>query len=300
MNKNPQIVCFGEILWDVFPDKKVIGGAPLNVALRMHSQGHSVAIISSIGKDEEGQNIIKFLEHERFCILGIQKDEHLKTGSVRVSLNHQGSASYKIMAPVAWDAIAFTSEAEALVKNSKVFIFGSLACRNAKSKETLLKLIEVSEFSVFDVNLRPPFYAKDLLLQLLSKANFVKMNEEELEVISTMLECTENSLTEQALWINEKLNLKGICITKGDKGAILYYENEFYGHASIKVAVEDTVGAGDSFLATLIGELLIHKTIPSKSLERACTVGALVASKPGANAIVTEREIQNAILSIKS
>ena len=134
---NPDIVCFGEILWDIFPNKKVIGGAPLNVALRLHSQGHLVGIISRLGDDDNGKNALEYLKRENFPIEGIQIDDSLQTGEVLVSLNDQGSATYSITQPVAWDAIEYNSVTEELVKNAKVFLFGSLACRNNKEKRVL-------------------------------------------------------------------------------------------------------------------------------------------------------------------
>lgn len=300
MKSNPDIVCFGEILWDIFPTKKVIGGAPLNVALRLHSQGHSVAIISRLGNDDNGKNVIAYLKQERFPIEGIQIDNNLQSGEVLVSLNEHGSASYSITQPVAWDAIEYNSLAKELVKNSKVFLFGSLACRSKVSRDTLFKLMDTSHFSVFDVNLRAPFYTEELLLQLLEKSNFVKVNDEELDEIANMLQCPLVSLEEKASWWMRKMNLRGICVTKGEKGAFLFLEDEFYEHNGVKVSVEDTVGAGDSFLATLVGEIFITKTHPSMALKKACAVGALVASKAGANCKITEEEVQNLIRTTKS
>lgn len=300
MKSNPDIVCFGEILWDIFPNKKVIGGAPLNVALRLHSQGHLTNIISRLGNDDNGKNALEYLKRESFPIEGIQIDENLPTGEVLVSLNEQGSASYSITQPVAWDAIVYNKETKELVKNAKVFLFGSLACRNKVSRDTLFKLISISNFSVFDVNLRPPFYSQDLLIQLLEKANFVKVNDEELAEISNMLQCPLEGLEEKASWVMRKMNVNGMCVTKGENGAFLFLKKEFYEHNGVKVRVEDTVGAGDSFLATLVGEIFINKTHPSLALKRACVVGALVASKAGANCKFTEAEVQSLIRTTKS
>ena len=300
MKSNQDIVCFGEILWDIFPNKKVIGGAPLNVALRLHSQGHSVGIISRLGDDDNGKKVLEYLKRESFPIEGIQIDGSLQTGEVLVSLNDQGSATYSITQPVAWDAIEYNSVTEELVKNAKVFLFGSLACRNKVSRDSLYKLIDTSNFSIFDVNLRPPFYSEELLILLLEKSNFVKVNDEELEEIANMLQCPLVGLEEKASWLIRKMNLKGICVTKGEKGAFLFLENEFCEHKGVKVSVEDTVGAGDSFLATLVGEIFINKTHPSMALERACAVGALVASKAGANCKLSENEVQNLIRTSKS
>ncbi len=300
MKNSPKIVCFGEILWDIFPNKKVIGGAPLNVALRLHSQGHSVGIISRIGDDENGTKALNYLKSEAFLLNDIQKDDTLKTGEVLVSLNEKGTASYEITKPVAWDAIEFSSLAKKLVKNAEIFIFGSLVCRGKVSRDTLLNLLKLSKFSVFDVNLRSPFYSIDLILQLAKESQFVKMNDEELQEIASNLHCPFSELKESAAWFMEKMNLKGICITLGEKGAFILYGDNFYSHNGFKIIVKDTVGAGDSFLATLIGELFFHKTAPQQALARACAVGSLVASKSGANCKLTENEIKEMLLETKN
>lgn len=297
---NPEVVCYGEILWDVFPDKKVIGGAPFNVAQRLHSQGHSVSMISKIGKDELGKEVLDYLEKKQFPFTGIQQTSKFKTGEVLVTLNESGSASYYIEQPAAWDEISFTPEAEALVKKAQVFIYGSLACRNITSKETVFKLLENSNFSVFDVNLRPPFYTLELLLQLMERADFVKMNDEELVEITNQLGGPSLGLEDQALWLSQQMKLTGLCITKGANGAFLLFKDNFYFHKGFTVNVNDTVGAGDSFLATLIGELILKRNNPNNAIERACAVGALVASKKGANCELYESEIESLIGEIKS
>lgn len=296
MMNNPKIICFGEILWDVFPDKKVIGGAPLNVALRLHSQNISVSIISKLGNDASGQNALKYLNEEEFSTNGIQKDHTLKTGEVLVTLDQKGSASYTISQPVAWDGIEFNRDAQSLVENAEVFVFGSLACRERKSKETLFELLKLAKFSVFDVNLRPPFYTIEVIVQLLKKADFVKMNDDELQEIASTLNCPYTNLEETSEWFIKEMKLKGICITKGEKGAFLIFNNTTYHHPGYEVVVKDTVGAGDSFLATLIGGLFINKEHSQTVLTRACAVGSLVASKAGANCKLEDDEL-NALIS---
>ena len=292
MNRTPRLVCYGEILWDVYPDKKVIGGAPLNVALRLHSQGHHAAIISKIGIDPEGKKAIEYLKEQGFPTKGIQRDDRLKTGEVLVSVNAGGTASYIITEPVAWDRIVADDETVAMVRNSEVFIFGSLVCRRPKSKETLYGLLKESRFSVFDVNLRPPFYTLDVLVDLMKQSQFVKMNDEELLEIVKDLNGPHASLKEMAFWLKEAMGIEGLCVTKGAHGADLLLGENYFSHSGFKVKVEDTVGAGDSFLATLIGGLFINKEFPNSVLEKACAVGALVASKAGANCKIAENEVR--------
>ncbi|HMB99791.1 MAG TPA: PfkB family carbohydrate kinase, partial [Flavobacteriaceae bacterium] len=165
--------CFGEVLWDVFPDREKIGGAPLNVALRLKSYHNDVAIISSIGNDSLGKKLKNFINQNGLVSNCLQTDKDLSTGRVNVTLDHQGSASYEISQPVAWDNIQLSETSIERVKQSDVFIFGSLACRNSVSKQTLLELLDHAKFKVFDVNLRPPFYNLELLQELMRKVDFI-------------------------------------------------------------------------------------------------------------------------------
>jgi fructokinase len=291
-NKVPQIVCFGEILWDVFPDKKVIGGAPLNVALRLHSLGNKTAIISKIGKDGAGRKAMEYLLKVGLIVSGVQTDSLLKTGEVLVTLDENGSAAYVIMEPVAWDAIEGTPEAIDLVKQAPIFIFGSLSSRRPKSKESLMKMLKVARFSVFDVNLRPPYFSMEMILELIRQADFIKMNDDELTEICRQLACPYSELESSAKWLMDRENLNGLCITKGAHGAFLIYNGQIYAHQGYKVKVADTVGAGDSFLATLVTELFVKKVDPDSALDMASRMGALVASKGGANCEISESELQ--------
>ncbi len=289
--KNPQVVCFGEVLWDIFPDYKVIGGAPLNVALRMQSFGITTAMISAVGDDDLGNEILKYAFEKGLKTDFIQVSNKHATGTVEVFLNDEGSASYTIHKPVAWDFIELTNPNTEVVSNPDVFIFGSLVCRHSVSKETLLHLINASNISVFDVNLRPPDYSLDLIFDLMTKADIIKLNDDELDIVADYLDCTEKSLKEKIKSIAEVTKTNCICITKGSKGAMLLMDGKFYANKGYKVGVADTVGAGDSFLASLIYKLIIQKTNPEDALDFACKIGALVASKSGANAVIQPEEL---------
>ncbi|WP_228850412.1 carbohydrate kinase family protein [Aegicerativicinus sediminis] len=291
MNRGFDLVCYGEVLWDVFPDKSVIGGAPLNVALRANSFGLTTAMISRVGSDDFGRGILNFMEERQLSTKFIQIDTKLPTGTVKVWLDKNGTASYKIMFPVAWDAIEFTNENKQLVGDSKVLVFGSLICRNEKSRDTLNSLLPYANYKVFDVNLRPPDYELPLLVELMKSSDLVKMNSEELDEISKFLNIDESDEQSVLLSLSRITSTPSICITKGEKGAILFHGNQFYEQAGFKVKVADTVGAGDSFLATLISELIIFQNSSKNSLEKACAIGSLVASKSGATPQLTLQEI---------
>jgi fructokinase len=285
-----KIVCFGEILFDVFPTQRKIGGAPLNVALRMSSLGIDAHIISCIGNDEVGKELLHFLEKNDISTNNIQIDNKYSTGEVFVKLDDKGSASYTINYPVAWDKIEATSEATNVVKDADALVFGSLACRDITSYLSLLTLLNSAKYKIFDVNLRPPFYNKELLLDLMENADFIKFNDDELYEISEFLDSPYHSLEQNIHFIAKKTNTRNICVTKGSHGAVLYYNDQLFYNSGYKITIADTVGAGDSFLAGLLSKLLTG-TDPQKAIDFACALGALVASQNGANPKITKKDI---------
>ncbi len=292
------ITCFGEVLWDKFPDHKKIGGAPLNVAVRLKSLGSQVAMISRIGGDVDGQKILAFIKENEISVAGIQTDPTLPTGSVKVTLDATGSATYEILFPSAWDNLAISPTAQEIVTASDAFVFGSLIARNEVSKKTLYALLKIARYKIFDVNLRAPHYSKNILVYLMKQADFIKFNDEEIfEISGTMsagrqvMTTKPASLEEAIHYIAQQTNTKTVCVTKGGDGAILFTENKFYNNSGYKVKVADTVGAGDSFLASLINKLL-NKEDPQTALNYASAMGALVASREGANPVISEEEIK--------
>ena len=289
--KNLKAVCFGEVLWDVFPSHKKIGGAPLNVALRMKALGVDSNIISRVGSDEDGAEILSYINNQNVNSDSIQVGEDYKTGVVNVMINEKGNASYDILYPSSWDKITLTKEMIEKVSESDVFIFGSLICRDEISRSTLYALLDKAKYKVFDANLRAPYYTTEVLLELMSKADFIKLNDEELWEISRKLESPYNSFEQNIKFIAEKTNTKQVCVTKGAFGAVLYCNDKFYYNSGYFIKVVDTVGAGDSFLASLIVKLLRGKS-PQKALNYACAVGALVAGQEGANPKINEKEIK--------
>jgi fructokinase len=289
---NVKAVCFGEVLWDVFPSHKKIGGAPLNVALRMNSFGAATTMISRIGKDEDGNDILSFFKKENLSSDSIQVEEDYKTGVVNVMINEKGNASYDIMYPSSWDKIDLSEEILQKVSESDVFVFGSLICRDEVSRSTLYTLLDKAKYKVMDANLRAPYYTTEVLVELMFKADFIKLNDEELWEISRKLGSPYNSFEQNIKFIAEKTNTKQICVTKGAFGAVLYYNEKFYYNSGYFIKVVDTVGAGDSFLASLLVRLLKGKS-PQKSLNYACAIGALVAGEEGANPKISEKLIKD-------
>ena len=287
-----KFTCFGEVLWDVFPTYKKIGGAPLNVALRLQSLDNQVAILSSVGNDERGRALLDYIIQNGLDVSCIEISDKFKTGKVKVILNDKGSASYNIKYPRAWDNIKITQESINLVKQSDGFVFGSLAARDDFSRKTLYELIEHAKFKVFDLNLRAPYYNREVISYLMNKADFIKFNDDELYEVFKDEGSKYLSLEQNIRYISKKTNTNNICVTKGPHGAVLMYDGKFYYNSGYLIKVIDTVGSGDSFLASLINKLLKNKD-PQEAIDFACAVGALVAKSEGANPIISEEMLAN-------
>ena len=290
-----RVVSFGEILWDKLPSGKVPGGAPLNFAYRLNSFQNSLSIISKVGDDSLGKGLTEFLNKNGIDTEHIQISKTYKTGEVNVSIDKNGIADYDILNPVAWDNISLNLKNIELTKNSSVFVFGSLICRNITSRRTLKKLLKIAPFKLFDINLRSPYYNMNLIEELMLSSDFIKFNYEEIEEISTIYINKKATLENMIETISEKTKTKNICVTMGEKGACYYTNNSFYYQDGFKINVLDTVGAGDSFLATLV-EGVLNKTKPQEILKKACAVAALVASKEGATPTVSKTEINDLLV----
>lgn len=184
MSTSFPVVCYGETLWDILPDMKVPGGAPMNVAYHLQKLNHNPAVISRMGVDELGIELLEVLNQKSIPTAFVQKDNEQPTGKVYAELRANNEVAYDIVKPVAWDFIEWSEEVSELVANADMFVFGSLASRSDKSKETLFALLQKAKTKVLDINLRAPHYNRHLLEELLSQANILKLNLEELILIS--------------------------------------------------------------------------------------------------------------------
>ncbi len=277
MKKN--ILCFGEVLWDAFGEQKVAGGATMNVAFHLAQQGAGVTFASSVGTDPSGDELVDFLKDNGLYNDLIQRDKALPTCEVTVKLDEKQQATYVIPQPVSWDHIKATPKLTAAAKAATAIVFGSLTARDTISRNTLLNLLgETKALKIFDVNLRHPHYTLQTIQNLAAVADVVKMNEEEADLLITS---NKGDLKDKINEFRSKYHAQTICVTRGDKGALVWHDHKFYEHPGFEVNVADTVGAGDSFLATFIIGLLNNLPI-DQVLERACAVGSYVATKRGA------------------
>lgn len=282
MSMSKIVTSIGEILWDVFPEGKKAGGSSMNVALHLHKQGINSKFISSVGDDENGKGLIGFLSSKDYSTELIQLSSDLPTSTVEVKLDDDHQATYTIVAPVAWDAIELTAETIEAVKTADAFVYCSLTCRNEKSRNTILSLLKSAKLKIFDINLRPPFYNIETLKALLAEADILKVNEHEIVYLQNELGLTGNTDEQLLKQISHQFGIQIICLTLGDKGANVLQGDRLYQHQGYAVKVADTVGAGDSFLATFISSYLLGYPMDTV-LDRACKVGAYVASQTGAN-----------------
>ena len=277
-----KVITIGEILWDVFPDGKKAGGSSMNVALNLHKQGIESRFISAIGNDENGKELFNFLAGNHFATDLIQVNHELPTSTVVVQLDENHQATYTIKQPVAWDEIKITEENTLAVKQADALVYCSLTCREEKSKKTILALLENANTKIFDINLRAPFYSKELIGELLAKADLLKINEDEIVWVKESFGLTGNTDEQLLKQLSSQFNIEIICLTLGDKGACVLKDGKLFKHSGYKVQVADTVGAGDAFLATFIACYLQGYPMET-TLDNACKVGAFVASQPGAN-----------------
>ncbi|MFV0267154.1 MAG: carbohydrate kinase family protein [Draconibacterium sp.] len=293
--KNKEILCIGEVLWDRLPSGAKPGGAPMNVALHLNAIGMDVAIASSIGNDDAGKELKAFLNESGVNTQFIQEEEYLPTSEVLVHLDENNNATYEICEPVAWDSIKLTDNLMGKARNAGLLIYGTLASRNPITRKTIMRLLSYDGLRLMDINFRKPYDKQEIVEELLKSTDIVKMNEDELVVFEQWY--NKHKFDEKSLikWFASQYNIKMVCITKGEDGAILYCDGEFYEHPGFKVNAVDTVGAGDAFLAGLISSLIKGKTL-DEALAFACATGAFVATKTGATPNYDMKEI-NSILS---
>ena len=278
MNKN--ILCFGEVLWDTFEDGKQPGGATMNVAFHLKQQGAEAVFASRVGDDNSGNKLIKFLKNNGLYSDLIQIDDKRPTCEVSVKLDENQQATYTIPKSVSWDNIKTKKVLTRAAKEADAIVFGSLVCREGTTRDTLLNLLgETKALTVFDVNLRAPHYTPSTIETLAARANVIKMNEEEANLL---LHHNKGSLKEKMIEFRSKYHVQTICVTRGENGAIVWHDHDFFEHPGFGVNVVDTVGAGDAFLATFTLGIL-NKLPMQQILERACAIGAFVTGQRGAN-----------------
>jgi fructokinase len=289
MTNTAQVICYGELLWDCFPEREILGGAPFNVAYRLKELGANVLLLSALGDDARGHDALRGLQEMGLSTSAVKVLQDKATGYVQVELDESGGASYTIGSDVAWDYISAQAE---LVNQQAVLVFGSLALREAFNLSQLHKLVERCDTVVFDINLRPPHYQMNQLIPLMEKASCIKLNEDELPLVLKELDITADELEEQLRLLAAKTHTETICVTLGAEGAVVLHRKEFYSQKGFPTQVVDTVGAGDAFLAAFVYSMYLTHESPQQALKLGCALGSLVAGTQGATAAVDSTELQ--------
>jgi fructokinase len=281
----PLTLCFGEILWDFLPDGLFLGGAPLNAAYHLHHHGVDARVISAVGRDMLGDELLRRCTDWGFATDGIARLDDVPTGHVRVAIGSNGNARFDIVTNVAWDKISATDANLRAAARANAFIFGSLAQRSPQNRATLDRLLAAlpkRALRVFDANLRPPYDDLDLVRLLARQATIFKLNTTEAARLAANEPETPGREEAHARLLAEASGCKFVVVTAGARGAGMLRGGRWLWEPGRPMQVADTVGAGDAFVASLVAHWLHGKMPDAEILARACRLGEWVASQRGA------------------
>lgn len=284
MNPPPfQIIGLGEILWDLLPAGKQLGGAPANFVCHAHALGADARLISRVGDDAAGREMLA-----RFAALGlptdtIAVDTNAPTGTVSVEVTAGGQPRYSIHENVAWDRIEASPQALAAIQHADAICFGTLAQRTPSAEMAIARLLAAARpdaLRIFDINLRPPFVDRGVIARSIAAANVLKLNEQELPVLAEIFGLAGEPARQLAA-LAARFSLRLVALTRGGDGSLLFADGVITEEASAPTSVRDTVGAGDSFTAALVAGFLRGWPL-EKISHHANAIAAFVCSQPGA------------------
>jgi fructokinase len=283
-SKNHKVIGLGELLWDMFPAGKQLGGAPANFAYMTSLLGDQGIVASRVGSDALGRSAGRRLERIGLRSSNLQIDKKHPTGTVQVRVDTKGQPSFEIAEVVAWDFLEWTPAWQTLAEQAEAVCFGSLAQRAPGSRDTIrtfLGAIRPGATRVFDVNLRQSFYSPQTLSESLQIADIIKLNQDELPTVLKLLGFPFHDEESAAQWLRRTYDAKLVCITRGGKGSMLVGEYATDEHPGYAVTVTDTVGCGDAFTAALVYQYLRRASLSTMN-EAANRMGAWVAKQTGA------------------
>lgn len=282
MNQH-KIAGIGELLWDVLPDAEQLGGAPINFAYHVSALGAEAVAISTIGSDNRGEKALKELQNRGVNTSYISVLDQFDTGYVTARVDGKGVATYAFPDDVAWDHLAINPAAQQCAAKLKAICFGTLAQRSESSRSSIQQYLGTTSektLKVYDLNLRQNFYNREIIENSLKMCTVLKLNDDELTVISSLFLLT-GSEHEQMEALRKHFDLELVILTKGSNGSILIERGEISRHSGLAAEVVDTIGAGDSFTAAVVIGLLSKKTLDEIN-EKANRLAAYVCSQPGA------------------
>lgn len=276
------VICFGEVLWDSLPRGIFPGGAPVNVAYHLNQFGLTAYPVTAVGNDFLGDEFIRRFKYWDLSPRFVGRVDK-PTGAVVVDLDESGIPSYKFLEDVAWDEIPLPHELTKVCETASAIVFGTLAQRSEFNREQLAKLRDwlPDARHAFDVNLRAPYDSEDVVWELAKNCDLIKLNNEELLRMLDLV-VTTDALKTGAKLFAERTGCPRICVTAGSKGAGLWWGDQWFWEPSQKVDVKDTVGAGDSFLASLMDGWMVKGLTPGENLKRASRVAEFIATCDGA------------------
>jgi len=296
-----RVVGLGEVLWDLFPGRSCLGGAPANFAYITTLMGDHGMVASRVGQDSRGVEALRRLEELGVDIDHIQTDREHPTGTVNVRVDSNGQPRFEIAQPVAWDHLQWTPDWQRLAETADAVCFGSLAQRSAASGGTIQRFLNAnprSALKVFDVNLRQSFYSGEILAESMRLADVVKLNDDELPKIMSLSRIPHKDELFSARRLIETYELDLVSITRGGRGSLLVSADSTSEHPGFKVQVADTVGSGDAFTAGLVHEYL-HGASLDLMNEVANLVGAWVASEVGAMPTPKRGALEHSLAEIR-
>jgi fructokinase len=277
------IACFGETLWDILPRGIFLGGAPVNVAYHLSRLGLRALPVSTVGNDFLGNEALRRIAGWGVEATFIARRRRRPTGTVRATLDNRGVAKYKIVERVAWDRIQ-APRSLLQMRPPVAIVYGSLALRSTANRRTLIRLLAAwpATLRVLDLNLRPPFDEGIGVQVALRHAQFIKLNDEELARMTGRPGRTLAQLESGARHFANVHQCARICVTAGERGAGLLWSGQWWWEEAQPIAVRDTIGAGDAFLAGFLAAHLGRSESPRNALARACRHGEFVAAHDGA------------------
>ncbi len=284
MPDRPIMIGAGELLWDCFPDGRRPGGAPANVAFHAEQLGLNGIVYSRVGQDAPGDDLLAFLDQHGLSTRYVQRDADHETGRVTVDLTNQEHPAFTIHENAAWDHLVLDPSTQALAAEASAICFGTLAQRSTASREALQGLLGAARptcLLVYDVNLRAPWYQRSWLETSLDAAHVVKLNDDELGRVASLLELETAQPAGFAECLFRRFGVDLVCLTRGSQGCLLLGTTQQVTAPGISVAAADPVGAGDAFTAALILARLHGWSLPTTA-QFANRIGALVASHAGA------------------
>ena len=284
MTNRATMVGLGELLWDLLPSGKQMGGAPANFAYMARVLGNEGIAASRIGVDSLGQEALQQLQRSGLSTAFVQQDSQHPTGTVAVSVDAEGQPEFTIAGDVAWDFLEWSAAWAELASRADVICFGSLAQRAPQSRETIRRFLDTAPettLRICDVNLRQSFYNQEVLHESLRRSQIVKLNHLELPLIAGLLGIAPGEEETMARQLRQVYGLRLVCVTRGANGSLLVSEREMAVHGGIQVKVADTVGAGDAYTACMAHEFLRGRSLDEIG-RQANRFAAWVATQVGA------------------